>query len=60
MDFMHDQTATGTKIKILTIVGTFTRFSPAVEPKFRFRGSAVVETLERVGKLSEGDPSCVS
>ena len=50
MDFDHDQTAMGTKIRILTIVDTFTRFSPAVEPRFRFRGSDVVETLERVGK----------
>ena len=29
---------------------TFTRFSLAVEPRFRFRGSDVIETLERVGK----------
>lgn len=50
MDFVHDQTAMGTKIRILTIVDTFTRFSPAVEPRFRYRGSDVVETLERVGK----------
>jgi putative transposase len=50
MDFVHDQTAMGTKIRILTIVDTFSRFSPAVEPRFRFRGSDVVETLERVGK----------
>lgn len=35
---------------MLTIVDTFSRFSPAVEPRFRFRGADVVETLERVGK----------
>lgn len=34
----------------LAIVDTFTRFSPAVEPRFRFTGADVVETLERVGK----------
>jgi putative transposase len=50
MDFVHDQTALGSKISIVTIVDTFTRFSPAVEPRFKFRGSDVVETLERVGK----------
>ncbi len=50
MDFVHDQTALGSKIRILTIVDTFTRFSPAVEPRFRFTGADVVETLERVGK----------
>jgi putative transposase len=50
MDFVHDQLARGTKIRVLTIVDTFSRFSPAVEPRFRFRGSDVVETLERVGR----------
>ena len=51
MDFVHDQLALGTKIRVLTIVGTFSRFAPAVEPRFRFRGADVVETLERVGYL---------
>ena len=32
-----------------TIVNTFTRFSPALEPRFTFRGADVVEVLERVG-----------
>jgi putative transposase len=51
MDFVHDQLALGTKIRVLTIVDTFSRFSPAVEPRFRFRGADAVETLERVGRL---------
>lgn len=51
MDFVHDQLAMGTKIRVLTIVDTFSRFSPAVEPRFRFRGADVVETLDRVGRL---------
>ena len=50
MDFVHDQLALGTKIRVLTIVDTFSRFSPAVEPRFRFRGADVVEILERVGR----------
>jgi putative transposase len=50
MDFVHDQLAMGTKIRILTIVDTFSRFSPAVEARFRFRGCDVVETLERIGR----------
>ncbi len=37
MDFVHDQLATGRKIRILTIVDTFTRFSPAVDPRFSYR-----------------------
>jgi putative transposase len=48
MDFVHDQLATGPKLRILTIVDTFSRFSPAVVPKRRFRAPAVVEVLERV------------
>ena len=50
MDFVHDQLATGTKLRVLTIVDTFSRFSPALEPRFTFRGSDVVEVLERVGR----------
>jgi putative transposase len=50
MDFVHDQLATGTKIRILTIIDTFSRFAPAVEARFRFRGTDVVDTLERVGR----------
>lgn len=34
MDFVHDQLATGRKIRILTGVDTFTRFSPVIDPRF--------------------------
>jgi putative transposase len=51
MDFVHDQLAMGTKIRVLTIIDTFSRFSPAVEPRFRFKGADVVEALERVGRV---------
>lgn len=50
MDFVHDQLATGTKLRVLAIVDTFTRFSPAIEPRFKFCGADVVEVLERVGR----------
>jgi putative transposase len=43
MDFVHDQLATGRKLFVLTIVDTFSRFSPALEPRFTFRGADVVE-----------------
>jgi putative transposase len=49
MDFVHDQLATGTKLRVLTIVDTFSR-SPALEPRLTFRGVDVVEALERVGR----------
>ena len=37
-------------MRVLTIVDTFSRFSPALEPRFSFRGTDVVEVLERVGR----------
>jgi putative transposase len=48
MDFVHDQLATGQKLRVLTIVDIFSRFSPALEPRFTFRGSDVVAILEGV------------
>lgn len=50
MDFVHDQLALGTKNRVLTIVDAFSRFSPAVEPRLRFRAADVAEVLERVGR----------
>src|SRR3954466_15865094 len=50
MDFVHDQLATGQKLRVLTIVDTFSRFSPALEPRFTFRGADVVNILERVSR----------
>jgi putative transposase len=50
MDFVHDQLATGRKLRALTIVDTFSRFSPAVQPRFNFSGADVVEVLEGVCK----------
>ena len=51
MDFVHDQLATGRKIRVLTIVDTFSRFSPAVDPRFSYRGEDVVQTLEQVCRI---------
>ena len=50
MDFVHDQLFDGTRIRILTIVDTFTRLSPAIQARQSFRGVDVVETLERVSR----------
>lgn len=52
MDFVHDQLATGKKLRILTIVDTHSRYCPATDPRFTYRGQDVVQTLERVcGRL---------
>jgi putative transposase len=48
MDFVHDQLATGRKIRVLTVVDTFTRYSPAIDPRFSYRGEDVVQILEKV------------
>ena len=48
MDFVHDQLATGRKIRILTVVDTFSRFSPVVDPRFSYKGPHVVAKLDEV------------
>jgi putative transposase len=48
MDFVHDQLAVGKKIRVLTVVDIFSKFSPVIDPRFSYRGEDVVETLERV------------
>jgi putative transposase len=50
MDFVHDQLFDGRKIRVLTVIDTFTRLSPAIEVRQSFRGSDVVETLERASQ----------
>ena len=47
MDFVHDQLATGRKIRVLTVVDTFSRFSPVIDPRFSYRAEDVVQTLEQ-------------
>jgi putative transposase len=48
MDFVHDQLFDGRKIRVLTIVDTFTRLSPAIDLRQHFRGGDIVDTLDRV------------
>ncbi len=48
MDFVHDQLATGRKIKVLTVVDTYSRYVPVLDPRFSYRGEDVVATLDRV------------
>lgn len=47
MDFVHDQLATGNKLRVLTVVDLFTRYSPVLDPRFSYRAEDVVATLER-------------
>ena len=48
MDFVHDQLATGRKIRVLTVVDTFSRYVPVLDPRFSYRGEDVVATLDRI------------
>ena len=47
MDFVHDQLATGRKIRILTVVDTFSRYVPVLDARFSYKGEDVVATLDR-------------
>jgi putative transposase len=52
MDFVHDQLAMGKKVRVLTVVDIFSKFSPVVDPRFSYRAEDVVATLEQVcGKI---------
>jgi putative transposase len=48
MDFVHDQLATGRKIRVLAVVDTFSRYVPIIDPRFSYRGEDVVQSLEKV------------
>lgn len=48
MDFVHDQLATGRKIRVLTVVDTFSRYVPVLDARFSYRGEDVVATVDRV------------
>lgn len=50
MDFVHDRLAKGHKLRVLAIVDIFSRFSPALTPRFTFRGADDMVVLERACK----------
>lgn len=58
MDFMSDQLFDGRRIRVLTIVDAFSKVSPAIDVRMRYRGSDVVDTLERV-KRTYGVPKTI-
>jgi putative transposase len=48
MDFVHDQLATRWRIRVLTVVDTFLRYAPVIDPRFSYRGEDVVQVLDKV------------
>ena len=52
MDFVHDQLAMGGKIRILTLLDTYSRYAHAVDARAQYKAENVVATLEAVcGKV---------
>lgn len=51
MDFVHDRLVTGRKLRVLSVVDTFSPFSPVIDPRFSYRGEDVVRTLDQACKL---------
>lgn len=51
MDSMSDQVFDGHRIRILTVVDEFTLLSPAIEVRHRYRGTDMVDTLERMTQV---------
>lgn len=45
---MHDELFTDRKLRVLTVVDTFSRYVPVLDARFRYRGEDVVATLDRV------------
>ncbi len=52
MDFLHDQLFDGRKIRILAVIDLFSRFSPALDPRFSYRAADVVGTLDRAAAVT--------
>lgn len=48
MDFVHDQLATGNRIRVLTVVDLFSRYVPVLDPRFSYRAENVVQTLQKI------------
>lgn len=48
MDFVHDELVIGRKLRVLTVVDTFSRYVPVLDARFSYRGENVVATLDRV------------
>lgn len=58
MDFVHDQLASGRKIRLLTVVDHFSRESVAIETGYALRAADVTRTLARL-KLTRGLPRVI-
>jgi len=62
MDFLHDQLFDARKIRILAVIDQYSRFSPALDPRFSYRATDVVGTLDRAAVVPAipNDPSAAT
>ncbi len=58
MDFLSDQLFDGRRIWTLTVTDAFSRLSPPIDVRQHYRGSDVVETLDRVTRI-HGTPKTI-
>lgn len=58
MDFLSDQLFNGSKIRVLAIVDAYSRLSPAIDVRQRYKGADVVATLARVTAIY-GSPKSI-
>jgi putative transposase len=52
MDFLHDQLFDGRKIRIPAVIDLYSRFSPALDPRFSYRATDVVGMLDRAAAVT--------
>lgn len=58
VDFVHDQLATGTKLRILTVVTPSSRYAPALDPRFNYRAENIVSALDKAcSRIDYPEPS---
>ena len=50
--------ATDKKLRVLTVVDTFSRYVPVLDVRYSYRGEAVVATLDRVCRTAS-DPKTI-
>lgn len=58
MNFVHDQLATGKKLRVLTVVDTCSRYVPVLDVRYSYRGEDVVATRDLVCRTT-GYPKTV-
>ena len=60
MDFVHDQLATGKKIRVLTIVDTFSRYAPAIDPRLLSTSDSMPCLSQSLGSGTASAPETIS